>query len=130
MRSSPRPIVVSFIYCAETEKEAQQGAETWMGNYADTAIRHYEYDETGYKYEDEDQSADPAKGGRGRPGATNKKSSYTSPSYNSMENIADFFASRGKKFSMPKVPVEAPTGKKGFRKGDRVRHPKYGEGMV
>jgi DNA helicase-2/ATP-dependent DNA helicase PcrA len=26
--------------------------------------------------------------------------------------------------------VEAPTGKKGFRKGDRVRHPKYGEGMV
>jgi alkanesulfonate monooxygenase SsuD/methylene tetrahydromethanopterin reductase-like flavin-dependent oxidoreductase (luciferase family) len=40
-----RPMVVSFIYCAETEKEALQGAETWMGNYADTAIRHYEYDE-------------------------------------------------------------------------------------
>jgi alkanesulfonate monooxygenase SsuD/methylene tetrahydromethanopterin reductase-like flavin-dependent oxidoreductase (luciferase family) len=40
-----KPMVVSFIYCAETEKEAQEGAETWMGNYADTAIRHYEYDE-------------------------------------------------------------------------------------
>jgi DNA helicase-2/ATP-dependent DNA helicase PcrA len=26
--------------------------------------------------------------------------------------------------------VEAPSGKRGFRKGDRVKHPKYGEGMV
>ncbi|HKV54545.1 MAG TPA: LLM class flavin-dependent oxidoreductase [Candidatus Binataceae bacterium] len=40
-----RPIVVSFIYCGENEKKAQAGAEQWMGNYADTAIRHYEYDE-------------------------------------------------------------------------------------
>jgi alkanesulfonate monooxygenase SsuD/methylene tetrahydromethanopterin reductase-like flavin-dependent oxidoreductase (luciferase family) len=40
-----RPIVSCFIYCGETEKEANEGAERWIGNYADTAIRHYEYDE-------------------------------------------------------------------------------------
>src|SRR5216684_8744448 len=40
-----RPMVSCFIYCGETEKEALEGAEKWMGNYADTAISHYEYDE-------------------------------------------------------------------------------------
>jgi DNA helicase II / ATP-dependent DNA helicase PcrA len=81
-----------------------------------------------YDYENEDQSASY---GPGYTGARKKKTDiYEHQSYNSMDNIADFFASRGKKFSMPKVPVETPTGRKGFRKGDRVRHPKYGEGMV
>jgi DNA helicase-2/ATP-dependent DNA helicase PcrA len=50
--------------------------------------------------------------------------------YNSIENIAEFFASRGKKFSVPKHVVEEPTGKRGFRPGQKVRHPKYGEGTV
>ena len=50
--------------------------------------------------------------------------------YNSIGNIAEFFASRGKKFNIPKVAVEQPTGKKGFRPGQHVRHPKYGEGIV
>jgi alkanesulfonate monooxygenase SsuD/methylene tetrahydromethanopterin reductase-like flavin-dependent oxidoreductase (luciferase family) len=52
-----RPIVVAFIYCARTDKDAQAGADQWMGNYADTAISHYEYDEPehfrnvkGYEY--------------------------------------------------------------------------------
>ena len=50
--------------------------------------------------------------------------------YNSIENIAEFFASRGKKFTVPKHVVEEPTGKRGFRPGQKVRHPKYGEGTV
>ncbi len=50
--------------------------------------------------------------------------------YNSIENIAEFFASRGKKFTVPKMPLEEPTGKRGFRPGQKVRHPKYGEGTV
>jgi len=58
------------------------------------------------------------------------RSSYAGPTYNSMENIAEFFASRGKKFSRPKVQVPEPTGKRGFRPGQKVRHPKYGEGTV
>jgi len=48
----------------------------------------------------------------------------------SIDNIAEFFASRGKKFNLPKVPVEEPKGKRGFRPGQKVRHPKYGEGTV
>ena len=80
---------------------------------------------THYSYEDEDQSAawDPA---RGRGG----KRRLRSAAYNSIDNIAEFFASRGKKFPVPKMPAEEPTGKRGFRPGQKVRHPKYGEGMV
>ena len=76
-----------------------------------------------YNYEDEDQSAV----WRERPGG---KATSSGPKYNSIDNIAEFFASRGKKFSLPKVPVEEPKGKRGFRPGQKVRHPKYGEGTV
>jgi DNA helicase II / ATP-dependent DNA helicase PcrA len=87
-----------------------------------------------YSYEDEDQSAawrsdshfSQNRREAGRPANTSKPS----PSYNSIENIAEFFASRGKKFSIAKTPVEEPTGKRGFRPGQKVRHPKYGEGTV
>src|SRR5205823_1323716 len=64
----------------------------------------------------------------GRP--ANRRSSYAGPTYNSIENIAEFFASRGKKFTRPKIEMAPPSGKKGFRPGQRVRHPKYGEGTV
>jgi hypothetical protein len=50
--------------------------------------------------------------------------------YNSIDNIAEFFASRGKKFNLPKLPVEELSGKRGFRPGQKVKHPKYGEGTV
>ena len=80
-----------------------------------------------YSYEDEDQSAPWHDPGRPRP----SKATVPGRAYNSIENIAEFFASRGKKFSIPKVqPVEGPKGKRGFRPGQRVRHPKYGEGTV
>ena len=47
-----------------------------------------------------------------------------------MDNIANFFAARGQKVSRPKLEVDVPAGKTGLKKGTRVRHPKYGEGMV
>jgi len=81
---------------------------------------------THYAYEDEDQSVSWA----GRRKQTAPAGSYGGRTYNSIENIAEFFASRGKKFSLPKVPVEEPKGRKGFRPGQKVRHPKYGEGTV
>jgi DNA helicase-2/ATP-dependent DNA helicase PcrA len=77
-----------------------------------------------YAYEDEDQR--PQYGRRNTP----QRTSYTGPAYNSIDNIAEFFASRGKKFARPKVDVPAPSGRTGFRPGQRVRHPKYGEGTV
>ena len=90
--------------------------------------RPQEYDsgDTHYSYEDEDQSVSWR-----QPSVQAKpKSAPAAPKYNSIENIAEFFASRGKRFTVPKVPAEAPTGRRGFRPGQKVRHPKYGEGTV
>ena len=82
-----------------------------------------------YSYEDEDQSA--AWHGRESVAAqTRQKPTAPARPYNSIENIAEFFASRGKKFNVPKPAAEEPKGKRGFRPGQRVRHPKYGEGTV
>ncbi|MGB8013729.1 MAG: 3'-5' exonuclease, partial [Terriglobales bacterium] len=77
-----------------------------------------------YSYEDEDQSAvwNPAK--------VKAKTPTPLKNYNSIDNIAEFFASRGKKFNVPKMAPEEPTGKRGFRPGQKVKHPKYGEGTV
>ena len=88
------------------------------------------YDEVRhYSYEDEDQSAS-WHSGDSRGNARPTKPAVAARPYNSIENIAEFFASRGKKFTLPKTPVEEPTGKRGFRPGQKVRHPKYGEGLV
>jgi DNA helicase-2/ATP-dependent DNA helicase PcrA len=84
-----------------------------------------EHSSAHYSYEDEDQSAAWI-----RERAERAKPSYSGKSYNSIDNIAEFFASRGKKFNLPKTVVEQPKGKKGFRPGQKVRHPKYGEGTV
>jgi DNA helicase-2/ATP-dependent DNA helicase PcrA len=86
--------------------------------------RPHDQETAHYAYEDEDQSASWA--GPAKP----QTNSYSGKSYNSIDNIAEFFASRGKKFSIPKPPAEEPKGKKGFRPGQMVRHPKYGEGTV
>jgi DNA helicase-2/ATP-dependent DNA helicase PcrA len=87
--------------------------------------RDYGQESRHYSYEDEDQSATWQ-----RERAERAKPTYSGKSYNSIDNIAEFFASRGKKFSLPKTVVEEPKGKKGFRPGQKVRHPKYGEGTV
>jgi DNA helicase-2/ATP-dependent DNA helicase PcrA len=77
-----------------------------------------------YSYEDEDQSAafDPAQ--------VKAKTPAPLGDYSSMDNIAQFFVSRGKKFNVPKMVPEEPKGRRGFRPGQKVKHPKYGEGTV
>jgi len=88
---------------------------------------HEPAEQAHYAYEDEDQSsANWTARNQPRTPAT----AYAGRSYNSIDNIAEFFASRGKRFSIPKTLVEEPKGKKGFRPGQKVRHPKYGEGTV
>jgi DNA helicase-2/ATP-dependent DNA helicase PcrA len=95
-----------------------------------------DYGERHYSYEDEDQSVtsygSKPRGSRTAPPLRGSGSNggYTGPKYNSIDNIADFFASRGKKFNRPQVPVEKATGGSSFRPGQRVKHPKYGEGVV
>ena len=101
-------------------RRAGQGART-SSSYSESSH---------YSYEDEDQSAAWHAGDGGQGAAPSAKPTVAAGAYNSIENIAEFFASRGKKFTLPKVPVEKPTGKRGFRPGQRVRHPKYGEGTV
>ncbi len=77
---------------------------------------------------------------------TAKKNLYTGKTYNSVENIQQFFAERGKQSFRrppqappaarlkPPAPVTprppAPAGKRGLRTGATVRHPKYGRGTV
>ncbi|HEV3316238.1 MAG TPA: UvrD-helicase domain-containing protein [Candidatus Angelobacter sp.] len=98
------------------------------GSYGSAAYRanDHDYAEQHYSYEDEDQRP-PARHAAPRQ---KPKSSYSGPKYNSIDNIAEFFASRGKKFTRPHVPVEEPKGKHSLKPGQRVKHPKYGEGTV
>jgi DNA helicase-2/ATP-dependent DNA helicase PcrA len=88
-----------------------------------------DYGERHYSYEDEDQSA-PSRVGRQPEHSKPRNGGYTGPKYNSIDNITDFFASRGKKFNRPQIPVEKAAGGSSFRPGQRVKHPKYGEGVV
>jgi len=88
-------------------------------------IRREQRDESNhYSYEDEDQSA------AWDPSRVKAKPATPIANYNSIGNIAEFFASRGKKFNVPKLLPEEPTGRRGFRPGQKVKHPKYGEGTV
>ena len=77
-----------------------------------------------YAYEDEDQRP---QYGQAPP---RSRSPYRGMTYNSVGNIGEFFASRGKKFTLPRAENVEPTGRTGFRPGQKVRHPKYGEGLV
>jgi DNA helicase-2/ATP-dependent DNA helicase PcrA len=92
-------------------------ANRFGGANAEAGERHY-------SYEDEDQSA--SSGGSGSRGKFGGKASGSG----SIDNIASFFAARGQKVSRPKLDVPEPTGKTGLKQGSRVRHPKYGEGIV
>jgi DNA helicase-2/ATP-dependent DNA helicase PcrA len=102
-------------------------ATTW-GGYAAQSTRpnsgRSSSSQPHWNYEDEDQSASTSSGPQPRAQA---------PAHGgagSMDNIAQFFSARGQKFPRPKLPVPEPSGRTGFRSGQRVRHPKYGEGVV
>jgi len=108
------------------------------GGYDDMSGRHY-------SYEDEDQSAGARpSGGAGRYGsaAGSRSGSYPGRSSGggsgSLDNIAQFFGGKrgaasgtpAGKSARPRLDVPAPSGNTGLRNGQRVRHPKYGEGIV
>ena len=116
-------------------RRAHVGTTTRVGTgaFARPGVRSpgaYESESPHYSYEDEDQSTSWHAGDATRSQPRAPKPTAPARPYNSIENIAEFFASRGKKFTVPKTPVAEPTGKRGFRPGQKVRHPKYGEGTV
>ena len=77
-----------------------------------------------YSYEDEDQR--PA----ARTAPAPSRFAAKPPGGGSLDNIAQFFGARGGSAPRPKLDIEAPSGATGFKSGQRVRHPKYGEGVV
>ncbi|MGA9587891.1 MAG: UvrD-helicase domain-containing protein [Terracidiphilus sp.] len=91
-----------------------------------------EFDSRHYNYEDESQEVTRVPGGQG------SSPKGKSPEGNSIDNIAHFFGGRGVKpgsfvrpaSSRPKMDIAEPTGAAGLKKGQRVRHSKYGEGQV
>ena len=90
--------------------------------------RNAEAGDKHYSYEDEDQTGSrPASSRSSRPGLT--------PGSGKLDNTASFFAARGIKPGgrspvRPKLDIPTATGKTGLNKGSRVRHPKYGEGLI
>ncbi len=100
------------------------------GNDDEGTSRHY-------SYEDEDQTATRFSGG---PSANSTpRRSFSAPGSaakkpDSIDNIASFFGAKGARagapIARPKLSVPAPTGATGFQSGQRVRHPKYGEGTI
>ena len=43
-----KPIVATWVYCHEDEKQAWDDALLYMGNYSDSARRHYEFDDSAH----------------------------------------------------------------------------------
>ncbi len=90
---------------------ANRGRDEWEGS-------------SHYSYEDEDQRPRAAS-------SSSAKSQFAGRSQTgSIDNIAQFFSSRKGGVTRPKLEIPVTAGATGFRNGQRVRHPKYGEGIV
>ena len=94
-----------------------------------------------YSYEDESQESGPSSRSAPRTyaaqrfGANRSRLSGSGP----LDNTAAFFGRAGgagykpgetRYPPRPKMEISAPTGRTGLGKGARVRHPKYGEGII
>jgi DNA helicase II / ATP-dependent DNA helicase PcrA len=91
-----------------------------------------------FNYEDENQEA-PRSVHRtaesGSRGSSPKSKSAGAPEGGSIDNIARFFggkpgAIKPSSFARPAMDIPAPSGSTGLKKGQRVRHSKYGEGTI
>ena len=112
----------------------QRQASSWGGYAASytqqpSRFERREYDDgfeasRHYSYEDEDQRPRAQ-----RSGAAPVRNGVKKAGGESLDNIAQFFGGRGSN-SRPEVEVAEPKGAIGFKSGQRVRHPKYGEGVV
>ena len=99
------------------------GAGRRQGQYSEVESRHY-------NYEDENQDSS-------RFSYSERSSPKgETPEGGSIDNIARFFGGRGvtpgsfARSSRPKMDIPGSSGASGLKKGQRVRHSKYGEGTV
>jgi DNA helicase-2/ATP-dependent DNA helicase PcrA len=104
------------------------GSSTFAGGRS--GGRFNEDGERHYSYEDEDQSA-PASAAYRNQNSYGNAAGEPGRDAGSIDNIASFFAGRGGgSAKRPRLPVPETTGAVGFKSGQRVRHPKYGDGVV
>jgi DNA helicase-2/ATP-dependent DNA helicase PcrA len=95
--------------------------------------RSEEFTSRHYSYEDEDQSASFGMGRKENPSSGRLVRPPAGAKADSVDNIARFFSGRGgvpPKGARPRLDAPEARGATGFRSGQRVRHPKYGEGIV
>jgi DNA helicase-2/ATP-dependent DNA helicase PcrA len=93
--------------------------------------------DSGYNYADESQES-----GSGAKSYATQRFGQRKPTSGSgpLDNTAAFFGKSGSGLaykpgqprfpSRPRMDIPAPTGRTGLGKGSRVRHPKYGEGII
>ena len=90
--------------------------------------RHYSYEDENQdsgRHSSQDTSAAPRNYAAQRFGSRRPTAGS-----GSLDNTAAFFGRGGKLTMRPKLHIDAPTGRTGLGKGARVRHPKYGEGVI
>jgi DNA helicase-2/ATP-dependent DNA helicase PcrA len=90
--------------------------------------RHYSYEDENQdsgRHSSQDTSAAPRNYAAQRFGSRRPTAGS-----GSLDNTAAFFGRGGKLTMRPKLHIDAPTGRTGLGKGARVRHPKYGEGII
>ena len=91
-----------------------------------------EFESRHYNYEDESQEAPRISSSQNDPP---KNKSPKAPDGHSIDNIARFFGGKGSaikpsSFARPAMDIPEPAGASGLKKGQRVRHGKYGEGTI
>ena len=100
-------------YSTAYPQRGQHGGDDFGGE------RHYSY---------EDESQEP--GGAARSYASQRfGSSKPRAGSGPLDNTAAFFGKSGYN-ARPRMDIPSPTGRTGLGKGSRVRHPKYGEGVI
>ena len=103
------------------------------GSFGRGTAHSGEYESRHYNYEDENQDA-PRIAGSVSPKSKSAGGSATPPE--SIDNIARFFGGKARQrqtrviLPAPRWTYPKPAGASGLKKGQRVRHAKYGEGTV
>ena len=136
MKKSPPPLIESLGGRQPAWASPAHSFGSRRTPSGDFAERHYDYEN-----ESQETSQDTSQHTSQATSQETPRSSSSSgtrpkssrPDGSSLDNIASFFSGRGVKpggFSRPKMDIPAPSGASGLKKGQRVRHSKYGEGTI
>ncbi|MGD0731565.1 MAG: UvrD-helicase domain-containing protein [Terracidiphilus sp.] len=97
------------------------GSARRPSQFSEFADKHYNY---------EDESQETQRLTPGTSAAPKKKSAEAPADATSIDNIARFFGARPGALARPSMEIPAASGATGLKKGQRVRHAKYGEGTI